>query len=149
VKGDTNNHGDIFIRDLQENTTQLVSVATGGRDACVRPPEEESQCCSGPSLSPDGRFVAFASIAPDLVAADSNGISDVFVHDTQTRTTIRASLSASGSEILCGPFAEECPPGGAAISAEGRFVAFQSDAGDIVPGDRNYDPDVFVRGPLP
>jgi Tol biopolymer transport system component len=90
-----------------------------------------------PSLSADGRFVAFASDAKDLTADDGNGSRDVFVHDRRTGRTERISRTATGAA-----------PDGASdlprLSADGRFVAFASDASDLVAGDRNGVRDVFV-----
>jgi uncharacterized repeat protein (TIGR01451 family) len=92
-----------------------------------------------PSLSADGRFVAFAADAGDLVPGDSNGLRDVFVFDRQTRTTERVSVDSNGNQTTTGN-GSYAP----SISADGRFVAFVSDAADLVPGDTNSDEDVFV-----
>jgi Tol biopolymer transport system component len=147
VEGDTNDQPDIFVHDRRKGTTQRVSVATGGRQVCVPPPRSWERPCHGEfALSPDGRFVAFISVARDLVVGDHNEVGDVFMHDTRTETTIRASVSAVGDEV-CGPFSDDCISG-AAVSSGGRFVAFNSTASTVVPDDTNRDSDVFVRGPL-
>src|SRR5207247_11010915 len=92
--------------------------------------------------SADGRFVAFDSAATNLVAGDTNGTADVFVHDRQTGTTERVSVASGGGTQGNGK------SGGffafPALSADGRFVAFQSDATNLVAGDTNGTTDVFV-----
>ena len=93
---------------------------------------------SSPAISADGRFVAFDSEATNLVPGDTNDASDVFVRDRQTGTTRRVSVSSGGAQ---GNGASFDP----AISADGRFVAFNSDATNLVPGDTNGAADVFVR----
>lgn len=90
-----------------------------------------------PAISANGRFVAFWSFASNLVAGDTNGRVDVFVRDRQDGTTTRVSVSAAGVQ---GNGASYEP----AISADGRFVAFHSDATNLVAGDTNGAPDVFV-----
>src|SRR5207245_10503824 len=91
-----------------------------------------------PALWADGRFVAFVSFATNLVAGDTNGATDVFVHDRQTGTTERVSVASDGTESNAASL-------GSALSADGRFVAFQSDATNLVAGDTNGATDVFVR----
>lgn len=148
VPGDGNRRHDMFIRDLHADTTQRVSVASGGREVCVgRFAHRGAQCHGGLSLSSDGRFVAFSSAAPDLVPGDTNQVADVFVHDARTLVTTRASVSASAEQI-CRPFSDDCTFGWHPISARGRFVAFTSRAANVVAGDTNKSYDVFVRGPL-
>ena len=91
-----------------------------------------------PVLSEDGRFVAFQSFATNLVPGDTNGCSDVFVRDRQTGETTRVSVSSAGAQ---GNYYSGEP----AISPDGRFVAFVSDATNLVPGDTNGVADVFVH----
>ena len=90
------------------------------------------------SVSADGRFVAFASDASDLVAGDTNGFQDIFVRDLKTGTTVRASTDAAGAQ---GNGVSEVP----ALSADGRYVAFSSYASNLVAGDSNGVPDLFAR----
>ena len=90
------------------------------------------------SLSPDGRYVVFQSEASDLVAGDGNGVQDVFVFDRRTRATERVSVSAKG---VGGDKASR----DGVISADGRVVAFTSDADNLVPHDRDGTADVFAR----
>jgi uncharacterized repeat protein (TIGR01451 family) len=95
-------------------------------------------------MTPDGRFVVFASVASNLVAGDTNGVGDVFVRDRRTGVTERVSVGPKGVQgngdsnflgISTAP----------AISDDGRYVAFKSDASNLVKGDRNNLTDVFVR----
>ena len=130
VTGDSNGVQDVFDHDRQTGVTERLSVATDGAQG--------SRGSLHPAISQDGRFVAFDSWAPDLVAEDTNDRVDVFVRDRQTNNTERVSLSGSGVE---GNDTSWYP----AISADGRFVAFQSFASNLVSGDSNNVEDVFVR----
>jgi len=101
-----------------------VSVSSTGEQA-------NAQCWPPtPSLSADGRFVAFTSDATNLVLGDTNGASDVFVRDRQTGTTERASVDSTGGQA-------NAPSWSPFLSSDGRFVAFESGATDLVPGDPN------------
>jgi Tol biopolymer transport system component len=104
-----------------------------------------------PSISSDGRYVAFVSDADNLVSDDTNNFCDtdynyvfddncpeVFVHDRQTGETERVSVANDGTQANY----ESYQP---SISADGRFVAFSSGASNLVEGDTNGYPDVFVR----
>jgi hypothetical protein len=93
---------------------------------------------SGPTLSTNGRFVAYDSEATNLVPDDTNGTSDVFVHDGWTGRTERLSVAPDGTQ---GNGLSSLPK----ISGNGRFVVFKSDATNLVPGDTNGVTDVFVR----
>jgi Tol biopolymer transport system component len=95
-----------------------------------------------PSISADGRFVAFDSFASSLVGGDTNGESDIFVRDRRKGKTRRVSVSSAGAEANGRSFINDI---GSPISADGRFVAFQSDASNLVGGDTNGSSDVFVR----
>src|SRR6185436_5012987 len=120
VPGDTNSGSDVFVRDLQSATTERVSVTSNG-----------SQVYAGgtyPSISADGAYVAFISAAPDLVAGDTNGVLDVFLRNRTSGTTERVSVGSGGVE-------GDDRSGFAAISADGRYVVFQSKATNLVPGD--------------
>ena len=130
VAGDTNAKRDIFVRDRQAGTTTRVSVATGGG--------EVTGDSFNSALSGDGRFVAFESVATNLVAGDTNGASDVFVHDRQTGATTRVSVATGAVQAIGGSFLP-------AISNDGRFVAFHSAATNLVTGDTNGGTDVFVH----
>jgi hypothetical protein len=117
--------------------------------ACGAPPATDRVSVDGagdqsnadsdsPSISGDGHFVAFASRASDLVGGDTNQSVDVFVRDSETGATERVSVDTRGVQAASGGV-------GAAISADGRFVAFSSDSPDLVPGDTNGVSDVFVH----
>jgi RHS repeat-associated protein len=118
---DTNNAVDVFRRDLQTNTTQLVSVSmTGG------PGNSDS---SQPEMTPDGRFVLFRSTASNLATFNQNNISDaLFVRDMQTGTTRLASTDATGVNNANAHTSES----GQAISADGRYVVFWTGATNLV-----------------
>ncbi len=129
--GDTNVAWDVFVRDRASWTTELVSVDSGGVLGNAH--------SSWPAISSDGRFVAFASHATNLVTGDTNGFEDTFVHDRLTGTTVRVSVATGGTQGNddSGLFQ--------AISADGRYVAFSSEATNLVAGDTNAYPDIFVR----
>jgi Tol biopolymer transport system component len=130
VAGDTNGLTDIFVHDLVARTTTRVSVDSLGRQA--------NGPSFNPSISSDGRFVAFESNATNLVPADSLLKRDVFVRDLVLGSTVRASVDSADRQALGAS-------GGAAISGDGRSVAFESDANNLVPGDTNLTRDVFVH----
>src|SRR6266571_2943311 len=131
VGGDTNGALDVFVRDRASGRTERVSVSSKGKQG--------NSGSAGPMLSGDGRFVTFSSGAANLVAGDTNGRSDIFVHDRMTGETTRVSVAADGAQ------GDNNSIGTAAISADGRFVAFASAASNLVPGDTNGVPDVFVH----
>jgi Tol biopolymer transport system component len=130
VAGDTNLTWDIFVRDRTSGTTERVSLGAGGA---------EGNGASGhPAISADGRYVAFHSAATNLVAGDTNLMSDVFLRDRQLGTTERVSVGTGGAQ---GNLASLW----ASVSADGRYVAFQSAASNLVSGDTNLVWDSFVR----
>ena len=88
VAGDTNGVNDIFVRDTQTGTTTPLSIDSGGTQGNGASFES--------SVSGDGRYVAFFSNASNLVAGDTNGSGDIFLHDTPTGTTTRVSVDSSG-----------------------------------------------------
>jgi uncharacterized repeat protein (TIGR01451 family) len=133
VAGDTNGKVDVFVHDRGTHQTTRVSEDSAGAQG--------NGHSGGPSISADGRFVAFESLASNLVAGDTNGEVDIFVHDRVTRQTTRVSLSSTGTEGSNGYYGSRSP----AISADGRCVAFQSDASNLVADDTNGVPDIFVR----
>ncbi len=130
VDADTNGFVDIFVRDLSSGTTERVSVAADGGQAGGRNQDV--------SISADGRFVAFTSMATTLVAGDTNGFADIFVRDRQLATTERVDVAADGGQT-------DAWSGYPSISADGRYVAFQSESDALVVGDTNGVSDVFVR----
>jgi uncharacterized repeat protein (TIGR01451 family) len=132
VANDTNGLLDVFVRDRQTNTTIRVSVDSVGNEATGGSSYEAS-------ISADGRYVAFQSAASNLVANDTNSLWDVFVRDRQTNTTTRVSVHSAGTQATGGP--SRFP----SISADGRYVAFQSEATNLVANDTNSLWDIFVR----
>ncbi|MEQ8763120.1 MAG: calcium-binding protein [Planctomycetota bacterium] len=132
VEGDTNGKIDIFVHDRTTRTTRLINVSSSGQQADGR--------SYSPAISGDGRFVAFSSFATNLVIGDTNGLTDVFVHDLQTGTTTRVSVDSSGGEANGHSGSLEL-----SISHDGRFIAFPSEATNLVPGDTNGSRDVFVH----
>mgnify|MGYP000334810843 CR=1 FL=1 len=134
VPGDTNGTTDLFVHDRQTGTTRRVSLGPGGRQA-----NGESLSAA---ISADGSFIAFMSSAHNLVPNDTNGTFDVFVRDRQANTTRRVSLGPGGRQANRESYS-------ASVSADGRLVAFESFASNLVPGDSNDTGDVFVRFPMP
>jgi Tol biopolymer transport system component len=132
VAGDTNNSADVFVRDVQLGTTELVSQGFAG---------PVTGWSSVPSISADGRFVAFESDGDDVVPGDENVASDVFVRDRAFGTTERVSVGPNGEE----GFWDSANP---SMSKDGRFIAFESDAEEFDPEDGNISIDVFVRDRL-
>ena len=130
VLGDTNGYGDIFVHDRLTGQNEIVSVASGGT--------QSSYDSCWPSISADGRFVAFCSNASNLVPGDTNDYGDIFVHCRLTGQTVRVSIASNGTQENSG----SAKP---SISADGRFVAFYSNASNFVPGDSNGCTDVFVH----
>ncbi|HYC21145.1 MAG TPA: DUF4215 domain-containing protein [Candidatus Bathyarchaeia archaeon] len=130
VSGDTNGKFDVFVRDRVAQTTERVSVDSNGI-------ESNGQSLA-PAISNDGTVVAFESDATNLVSGDNNAHKDVFVHDRTTGATYLVSVSSQGA-------AGDGDSMAAAISADGRFVVFNSNATTFVPGDTNVRTDVFVR----
>ena len=122
----------------------LSSAGRAGSDPAVQRASVSSSGNQGDGrswlvkLSGTGRYVAFESAAATLVAGDSNGFCDVFVHDRRFRTTVRISLSAAGQE---GNGDSRRPT----LTPDGRFVVFESAATNLVPGDLNGFIDVFVH----
>jgi Tol biopolymer transport system component len=130
VTGDTNGVIDVFVHDRNTGQTTRVSVDSAG--------VEGNLTSWYPSISADGRYVAFESYANNLVIDDTNFRWDIFVHDRNTGQTNRVSVDSGGIE---GNKDSNNP----SISADGRYVAFQSDADNLVTGDTNWSSDVFVH----
>jgi Tol biopolymer transport system component len=130
VAGDTNGDPDIYVRDMTDGgTIERVSVGPEGSD-----PDSSSD---RPAISADGRYVAYVSNASNLVPDDTNGYDDIFVYDRESKETTRVSVGFDGQEAD----EESDHP---SISADGRYVAFESDAGNLVEGDDNGNADIFV-----
>jgi len=143
---DLNSVTDVFLRDLDANTTTLLSVNKDGNAAGNQVSFIITSLNSGNYASPisfDGRFVAFESVASNLVASDTNGLRDIFVRDLQAATPELVSANHGNSDS--GDSSSFDP----AISADGKFVTWESLADDLVSGDGDgndtADADVFVR----
>jgi len=132
VPRDTNMKRDVFVYDLQTGVTERVSVSSAGVQA--------TQDSFGPRLSADGRLVVFSTSAPNLVPGDTVA-GDVFLHDRVTHTTTRISLTSSGGQA-------NGYSGSPAISPDGRFVAFASDASNLAAGDMNGWSDIYLKDRL-
>lgn len=128
VAGDTNNAGDIFVRDLVHGTTTLVSISTNGGFG--------NGVSRSSAMTPDGRYVAFVSSASNLASGGSNNVlANIFVRDLQGGTTSLASVGASGPGS-----SSELPD----ITPDGHYVAFYSTATNLVPGITNSG-EIYVR----
>jgi Tol biopolymer transport system component len=131
VPGGAITRGNVFIRDRTAGTTRLVSLGQKG--------VKGNNTSFDGALSADGRIVAFASYAGNLVPpADKENRSDIFTRDLQKNTTERISVASSGVRANGASYKPQ-------ISADGRYVLFQSDATNLVPDDTNGSRDIFLR----
>ena len=130
VADDTNNRQDIFVYDRESKLMERVSVDSNGNEA--------NHYSLNPSISGDGRYVTFMSSAENLVDNDDNGQIDIFVHDRQEKTTTLVSVSIEGKS---GNTRSLHP----VISTNGRYIAFESAASNLIKEDINESSDVFVR----
>lgn len=129
VGGDTNGLADVFVRSLATGSITLASAGATGPAA--------GGASGDPALSAEGRYVAFASAATDLVSGDGNGVADVFVRDLAAATTVRVAVP--GVE----PDGASRRP--AIVARDGLvYVAFESDASNLVARDMNRRPDAFL-----
>ena len=132
VAGDSNGVRDVFRYDLLTDTMERVSVSSS---------EAQGNGAAhdiGLSISNDGRYVAFSSAASNLVSGDTNGENDVFIRDLTLGTTQRVSVATGGAQATGGDSF------GTAMSADGRYVAYMSEATNLVAGDTNAATDVFL-----
>jgi Tol biopolymer transport system component/putative cell wall-binding protein len=130
VAGDTNGKKDVFVRDTVNGTTARVSVRSDATQA-----NGDSYTAA---ISDDGRYIAFASEASNLITTDGNGAADIFVRDMTLGTIVRVSVS--NTEVEANGLSEN-----PFMSADGRYVVFQSYANNLVTGDTNGEADVFIR----
>ena len=130
VTNDANNAADVFLRDVVNNTTTLVSISTNAQSG--------SGTSQSSTMTPDARYVAFSSIASNLVAGDVNGIADIFVRDMLAGTTTLASPNAT--KVANSNSRSDAP----VITPDGRYVAFLSTAGGLAT-DASTAGDVYVR----
>lgn len=130
VGDDANGKWDVFVKDtLTGRTSRASTDAAGGEGGGVS---------SQPSISGDGSLVSFTSLASNLVPGDTNGVSDVFVKNLSTGSITRISTGSSGEQA-------NYYNANSSISADGRFVSFDSDATNLVPGDTNGEDDIFLK----
>lgn len=152
VPGDTNGLNDVFVLDRTTAGVTRVSVSsTGGQSSLTGVSSPLSLFAPGvfsPTLSADGRYVAFYSPLTGLVPGDTNGVYDVFLHDRVTKATRRVSVSSAGLQGDSSTTLSNQGSRNPALSANGRFMAFTSDASNLVPGDTNSLDDVFWRDNL-
>ena len=134
--GDVSVRGGVFVRDRRTGRAIRVDVGPGG--GCDPTGEQLGGGGGEPSLSADGRFVAFSCDADSLVPGDANGTLDVFVRDRRTGTTELVSLGGRSAQA-------NGPSSSPSISADGLSVAFSSEATNLVPRDTNGVVDIFVR----
>ncbi len=131
VAGVTGGTGHVYMKDTLTGVTTLISSDSAGNQAT-------GAISAAQSMSADGRYVVFSSGATNLVAGDTNGATDMFVKDTLTGITTRVSVDSSGAQ------ANAASTGGD-ISADGRYVVFESTASNLVAGDTNGVGDIFVK----
>ena len=131
VAGDTNDQGDIFVKDLATGAIERVSTDSLGAQA-------NSQSLF-PTFSPDGSKIAFVSFASNLVDGDTNAQWDLFIKDLQTAVTTRVSTDAIGTEV------DQFSFYGPEFSPDGSAIAFHSLASNLVPGDTNESYDIFIK----
>jgi hypothetical protein len=133
VSGDTNGRWDIFVHDRVTGVTERISVDSSGAEA-----NDDSTWAS---ISADGNLVAFSSWASNLVSGDTNNLADVFLRDRSSGITECVSVDLGGLPGNSMSFFNS-------ISADGRFVAFDSRSSNLVPGDTKGYQDVFLRDRL-
>lgn len=131
VPNDINGLPDAFVRNQITGDTFLASIASDGTQA-------NGQIINFPGISADGQYVVFESNASNLVANDTNGFYDIFVRNLDSGQTLRVSVDSNGMESNGNSY-------WSAISADGRYIVFQSDADNLVSGDTNGVFDVFVH----
>ena len=134
VSGDTNGYRDVLLKDTITGRTTRISMGIGGDQ-----PNGDSMFAA---ISADGRYVGFRSSASNLVSGDANGFLDVFVIDLRSGTTMRVSTDSMGNQANGDSLDWWSPPG---ISGGGRYVAFYTNAGNLVDGDTNGVRDVFIK----
>lgn len=130
VAGDTNGAADVFVLDVQTNVVERVSIATSGAEA--------NESSTSPTISADGRYVAYVSRATNLDARDTTSVEDIYIRDRLASTTelVSVSLEATGSDR---------PSLTPHISSNGTRIVFASTATRLVDNDTNDVMDVFVR----
>ena len=132
VAGDTNGTDDVFIKNLVTGVVTRVSTDATGTQAV-------GGASYFPRFSPDGRYLAFSSVATNLVSGDTNGVDDAFIKDLETGAITRISTDSSGAQAVGGNTYN------VRFSSDGQFVVFESGATNLVAGDTNNRTDIFVK----
>ena len=130
VPSDTNGLQDVFVRDRLAGTTERVSTSSFG--------VEGNGVSQAATVSSDGRYIAFLSLADNLAPGDTNGRADVFLHDRATGLTTLVSTNSSGTQGNDSSY-------DAFLGPDGRHLAFASYASDLVAGDTNGQSDIFLK----
>ena len=138
VPNDTNSFADVFVVDRQTDTIERGSLASDG--------SQSNGASAEPSLSQNGRYLAFESSATNLVPGDTNGFSDIFVRDLEGQSTERVSLRSDGSQSEAGGSGAYSSAGShePKITPDGRWVVYTSNSTDLVPDDTNQLSDIFL-----
>ena len=124
---------DIYLFDFDDFSVKVVSIASNGTKG--------NGTSNNPMISANGRYVAFESLAANLVPNDNNDVSDIFVHDLETGQTVRVSVDVDGGEAS-GPSMRP------SISFDGNVVVFESEADNLIPDDGNGVLDIFAHNQL-
>ncbi len=138
VPNDTNDGWDFFVHDLITKQTTRINVNSQGEQDNQGADCDGCRVYKGPSLSKDGRYVAFHSGGTNLVDDDTNGFFDIFRHDRVTGETIRVSLNTQGEQANSECWLRDMSP-------DGRFIVFHSAATNLVPDDNNDNRDIFLH----
>jgi putative cell wall-binding protein len=133
VTGDNNGLSDVFLRDRAAGTTERVSVGSSGAEV-----HGSSGSPDGMAISANNRYVAFGSRADELVSGDTNGVNDVFLRDRVDGTTERVSVDTTGAQGNDDSY-------NPSMSADGRYVTFETSATNLLAADTNGNWDVFLR----
>ncbi len=133
---DTNAVVDVYLKDLTSGALKLVSIGANGVGTASS---------NLPQISADGNFIAFVSASTNLVANDTNGVADVFVYKVSDATLERVSVASGGGESNGGSGAGSCGSNCFSISADGRFVAFESSASNLAALDTDTIADIYLR----
>lgn len=144
VPGDTNDLTDVYVKNLNTGTITRANTRADGSESKAGNPDQFAQDnVHFPKLSADGTKIAFTSGASDLVPNDTNGTTDLFVKDLVTGAIVRANTTAAGTQAVVGTLGIQIHD--YALSSDGTKVAFVSSSPNLVPGDTNASNDVFVK----
>jgi hypothetical protein len=130
VSGDTNGYRDVFLHDTETGITTCISNAPNG--------DPGNEFSGSPRISSDGNHIVFTSYASNLGPVDNNNRPDIYLYDIQTGIHSLISISSDGIQSNQYSYVGN-------ISGDGRFIAFTSDASNLVSGDTNNKRDVFLH----